>query len=51
MTELEKALAFNQQTKEAILAIYNALNQGQQKQVEKDPAAKAVLERYGILNG
>ncbi len=51
MTELEKALAFNSQTKEAILAIYNALNQGQQKQIEKDPAAKAVLERYGILNG
>ena len=51
MTELEKAIEFNKQTKEAILAIYNALNRGQQKQVEKDPTAKAVLERYGILNG
>lgn len=51
MTELEKAIEFNKQTKEAILAIYNALNRGQQKQIEKDPAAKAVLERYGILNG
>lgn len=51
MTELEKAIEFNKQTKEAILTIYNALNQGQQKQVEKDPAAKAVLERYGIISG
>lgn len=51
MTELEKALAFNNQIREAILAIYNTLNQGQQKQVEKDPAAKAVLERYGIISG
>lgn len=51
MTELEKAIEFNNQTKKAILTIYNALNQGQQKQIAKDPAAKAVLERYGILNG
>lgn len=51
MTELEKALEFNKQTKEAVSIIYNSLNQGQQKQIAKDPAAKAVLERYGVING
>ena len=51
MTELQKAIEFNNQIKGAILTIYNALNQGQQKQVEEDPAAKAVLQRYGIING
>lgn len=49
MTELEKAIEFNKQTKEAVSIVYNSLNQGQQKQILKDEDAKAVLVRYGIV--
>lgn len=49
MTELEKALEFNQQIKQAVSIVYNSLNQGQQKQILKDEDAKAVLVRYGIV--
>lgn len=36
------------ETKEALQTVYNALNQGQQKQIVKDEAVKALFDRYGV---
>lgn len=36
------------ETKVALESVYNALNQGQQKKLLKDPAVAAVFERYGV---
>ncbi len=35
-------------TKAALETVYNALNQGQQKQIIKDSAVAALFERYGL---
>lgn len=48
MTELDKAKAFNQKIRAALLTVYEALNQGQQKKLMKDEQVKILLERYGI---
>lgn len=49
MTELEKAKAFNQSTKEALTIVYNALNKGQQGKLLKDEKVKELFERYHVL--
>lgn len=36
-------------TKAALKLIYNALNQGQQKKIVKNPEVKALLIRYGVI--
>ena len=36
------------QTKEALQTVYNALNQGQQKQIVKDEKVKALFDLYGV---
>jgi hypothetical protein len=36
------------QTKEALQTVYDALNQGQQKQIVKDEKVKALFELYGV---
>lgn len=36
------------QTKEALQMVYNALNQGQQKQIVKDEKVKALFDLYGV---
>lgn len=36
------------ETKAALETVYNALNQGQQKKLLKDPAVAALFERYGV---
>ena len=36
------------QTKEALQTVYNALNQGQQKQIIKDEKVKALFDLYGV---
>lgn len=48
MTELEKAKAFNQEIQAALLTVYQALNQGQQKKLLKDEKVKLLFERYGV---
>lgn len=48
MTELEKALAFNREIREALLTVFEALNQGQQQKLMKDAGVRAVFDRYGL---
>ena len=36
------------ETKAALQTVYDALNQGQQKKILKDPAVAALFERYGV---
>ena len=45
----EKVLAYNREMREALLLIYNELNNGQQKKLLKNPAIKALLTRYKIV--
>lgn len=42
---VEKAKA---ETKEAMQTMYDALNQGQQKQIVKDEKVKKLFDRYGV---
>lgn len=51
MSELEKALAFNQEIKEALLTVYLALNQGQQQKIIENETVKALFDRYGVNYG
>lgn len=39
------------ETKEALELIYNTLNSGQQKKIVKNPEVKALLIRYGVIEG
>jgi len=43
-----QALEYNLRLKNALQLIVNALNQGQQKKIAKDPTVKALLDRYGV---
>lgn len=36
------------ETKSALQTVYDALNQGQKKQIVKDDAVKALFDRYGV---
>ena len=36
------------ETKEALEAVYNALNQGQRKQIIKDDKVRALFDLYGV---
>jgi hypothetical protein len=33
----------------ALQTVFDALNQGQQKKILKDPAVAALFERYGVI--
>ena len=35
-------------TKAALQTVYDALNQGQQKKLVKEPQVKALFDRYGV---
>lgn len=35
-------------TRTALQTMYEALNQGQQKKIVKNPAVKALFDRYGV---
>lgn len=37
------------QTREALQTVYDALNQGQQKQIVKDEKIKALFDLYGVI--
>lgn len=41
-------LAVKTETKNALQTMYDALNQGQQKQIVKDEAVKKLFDRYGV---
>lgn len=47
----ERVIAYNTEVKNALQAIYNDLNQGQQKKLLRNPAIRAMFERYGVEIG
>ncbi len=48
-TELkEKTAAVITETRDALQVMYDALNQGQQKQIVKNEAVKTLFDRYGV---
>lgn len=48
-SELTAAVnAAKEETRTAMQTMYDALNQGQQKQIVKDEAVAALFERYGV---
>ena len=51
MTKEELTIAVEKaktDTKNALQTVYDALNQGQQKQIVKDEAVKALFDLYGV---
>lgn len=44
----DKVAAVKGETREALQAVYDALNQGQQKKIVKDETVKALFDRYGV---
>ena len=46
-TYTERARECVAEAKTALQAVYNDLNQGQQKKLLKNPAIRAMFERYG----
>lgn len=49
MSELRnRVIAYNAEIKEALQTILDALKRGQRKKLLKNPAVKAMMERYGI---
>lgn len=52
VAELDAAVAeAKAETREALQAMYNALNHGQQKQIVKDTKVKALFDLYGVDYG
>ena len=48
-TELNQAVEnCRTQTREALQTVYDALNQGQQKQIVKDEKIKALFDLHGV---
>ncbi len=41
--------AVKTETRTALQTMYDALNQGQQKQIVKNSEVKALFDRYGVL--
>lgn len=49
MSELrERVIAYNAEIKTALQTVLDGLNQGQRKKLLRNPAVKAMAERYGI---
>ena len=49
MSELkERVIAYNKEVKAALQAVYNDLNHGQRKKLLRNPAIRAMFERYGV---
>lgn len=44
----EAVKACKEETREALQTFYDALNHGQQKQIIKDEAVKAICDRFGV---
>lgn len=49
MTEREKAVAFNRETRDALRLVYDELNQGQRQKLVRDAEVNALFDRYGVL--
>lgn len=50
MSELrERIIAYNTEVKAALQAVYNDLNHGQRKKLLRNPAIRAMFERYGVV--
>nr|DAI52178.1 MAG TPA: hypothetical protein [Caudoviricetes sp.] len=47
-TYTERARECVAETREALQAVYNDLNQGQRKKLLRNPAIRAMFERYGV---
>ena len=47
-TYTERAREQVAETKAALQAVYNDLNQGQQKKLLRNPAIRSMFERYGV---
>lgn len=43
-----KVEAVKNETRTALQTMYDALNQGQQKQIVKNESVKALFDRYGV---
>lgn len=50
MTERERALVFNNETKNGIEIIFAELNQGQRKKLMNNPNVKPILDRYHVTD-
>lgn len=49
MNELrERVIAYNNEVKAALQAVYNDLNHGQRKKLLRNPAIRAMFARYGV---
>lgn len=49
MSELrERVIAYNKEVKAALQSVYNDLNHGQRKKLLRNPAIRAMFERYGV---
>lgn len=44
----DRVIAYNTEIKDALQTVLDALNPGQRKKLLKNPAVKAMTERYGI---
>ena len=44
----ERVVAYNKAVKAALQAVYNDLNKGQRKKLMRNPAIRAMFERYGV---
>ena len=44
----ERVIAYNTEVKAALQAVYDDLNQGQRKKLLRNPAIRAMFERYGV---
>ena len=52
MSELrDRVVAYNNEVKDALQAVYSDLNQGQRKKLLRNPAIRAMFERYGVEIG
>ena len=50
-TYTERAREHVAETRNALQEAYNDLNQGQQKKLLRNPAIRAMFERYGVETG
>ena len=50
-TYTERAREHVAEVKAALQAVYNDLNQGQQKKLLRNPTIRALFERYGVETG
>lgn len=44
----DRVVEYNTEVKTALQAVYNDLNQGQRKKLLRNPAIRAMFERYGV---